>query len=728
MLWPLVTHARSAVADSEGDPLLNAWAMRWVQHALVAHPFSLYDANAFAPSRHVLAFSEALLPQAVMAWPIWLVTHDALFAHNLMILVTYPLCAVAMYALCRGLGAMRGAAFIAGLCYAFAPFRLDNNSHIQVLSMQWMPLALLATIRFVQRPTRWRGVAVTVMLVLVSLSSVYYLIIFGTGLAAFCLIEAIRQHRTLLSRTGVGLLIALIAAGIILISLSLPYLWMQHEQRITRSLDEAYGNSAYALSYLTVSPGSVVWNHLLPTAREAHSPLFPGLILGALGVAGLWSVRRQWMAGIAALGITGLVLSFGPSTGGSEAGIPLPYRVLYAHVFGYQGLRGPDRFFVLVLLALCVFASLGASLLFAFVQRHAPLLVRSGLALTAVVAGAVLLDDGSRLKPTVPVDRSAETLAPYRWLTTQPDTGAIAEFPVGTYGARTAFYSTYHWHPVLWGTSSIPQAHYELRKRLSGQGEYVGPNDLDALSDMGVRTLLIHRSAYDTTTYNRIRSQLAKAPLRVGLIAQIGDCDIYHLMPLTSPTRPKVDATFTSHALANGRLYGQMLVSNGAPTYRVVYPTGRPLFTAEFRDGRGAIIAREEIAISLLAIDDPGDVAIPFNIAAPRQPGDYTVTLRAEGVPGFQANTPTSVTVLDPGSLPRLTLDGRRLTSRSLFTPDEPVALWITLRNQITIPLPEAVAKPDGTIDVTLRAVPADTARIVAHGKVSGIELWVAPS
>ena len=101
MLWPLVAHLTSAVADTLGDPLLNAWTLRWVQHALVTNPAHLYDGNMFAPNARSLAFSELLLPQAIMAWPVWLVTHDALLAYNLILLATYPLCALGMYALCR---------------------------------------------------------------------------------------------------------------------------------------------------------------------------------------------------------------------------------------------------------------------------------------------------------------------------------------------------------------------------------------------------------------------------------------------------------------------------------------------------------------------------------------------------------------------------------------------------------------------------------------------------
>ena len=85
--------------------------------------------------------------------------------------------------------------------------------------MEWMPLALLAVIRYMQRPSRWRFVAVAVTVMLSGLSSVYYLMMFGTGLALFLVIEAVRQRgmffsrRTVFTRAAYGLIGALALAS-----------------------------------------------------------------------------------------------------------------------------------------------------------------------------------------------------------------------------------------------------------------------------------------------------------------------------------------------------------------------------------------------------------------------------------------------------------------------------------------------------------------------------------
>ena len=728
MLWPLVTHLTSAVADTEGDPLLNAWALRWDQHALRTRPLHMYDANQFAPNLHALAFSDALFPQALVAWPVWLFTHDVLVTHNVMVLLTYPVCAIAMYALCRGFGAVRGAAFLGGLCYMLAPMRLDENAHLQVLSIQWMPLALLALVRFVQRPTLLRGIAITLACAACALSSAYYAVIFGTGATVFILVEAMRFRRHLRTRTGIAAVVALTTALIVVVVVNRPYFAMQHEQGITRTLDEAYDNSAHLSSYLTVVPGSIIWQHLLPTSRPGYGALFPGAVLIGLALVGLGAMRRQWLLGLGLLGVVGFVLSFGPTWGAKTTGLPLPYRLLYAHVPGFAAIRGPARFATLPLLALCVLAALGGTRIAARLRGRLLTATHSGLLLTLIATGAILLDDGARLLPTIPVDRSPETLAPYQWLATQPDRGIVAEFPVSTMATRTAFYSTYHWHPVLWGHSGlIPEAQYELQKRLVGQGDYVGPGDLAALADFGVETILIHQSAYTPEMYTRIRMQLAKVPNRLPFIAHIGDCDIYRLAIVPHASAPSLTARFSTVAIpTDGELYGEVRLHNSDTDNRMLYVVGRPALMVMIRDLHGTIVTTVPVPTPVPALLPPGDASVLFSVAIHLPAGSYRATLKVENLPAFQPQDATPLQVVPVPSAPRLTVRLHEISSPAVFAPNEAVAMWVTQRNQANVSLTDVRANGDGSLSVHVGDYPPDAIRLVAYGRDTGAALWAA--
>ena len=70
MSWPLVLHLGSDVGKDLGDPLLQAWQVAWIGHALLHAPLDLWQANTFWPYDDTLAFSDVLVgyaPAGLMA-------------------------------------------------------------------------------------------------------------------------------------------------------------------------------------------------------------------------------------------------------------------------------------------------------------------------------------------------------------------------------------------------------------------------------------------------------------------------------------------------------------------------------------------------------------------------------------------------------------------------------------------------------------------------------------
>ena len=73
---------------------------------------------------------------------------NPILCYNLLFLSTFVLSGLGMYLLVRELTGNPLAAFVAGLLFAFAPYRLPQSSHLQVLSSQWMPFALYGFRRY----------------------------------------------------------------------------------------------------------------------------------------------------------------------------------------------------------------------------------------------------------------------------------------------------------------------------------------------------------------------------------------------------------------------------------------------------------------------------------------------------------------------------------------------------------------------------------------------------
>ncbi len=131
--WPLPRHVLDGVAHDAGDPILNAWILWWSTRALPLTA-AWWNAPMFYPAAGSFAFSEHLLGELPLAWPVIAATGNALFGYNVALIASYILCGLGAHFLAYTLTRRHDAAFVAGIAYAFAPYRLAQLPHIQVLA------------------------------------------------------------------------------------------------------------------------------------------------------------------------------------------------------------------------------------------------------------------------------------------------------------------------------------------------------------------------------------------------------------------------------------------------------------------------------------------------------------------------------------------------------------------------------------------------------------------
>ena len=140
---PLWLRFASAVPSDIGDPLLNTWILAWDVRSLTIHPLNLFDANIFFPLPGTLAYSEHLLGNALAALPVLLLTGEPVVAYNATFLLSFIVGGWGTYLLVRRYTYCGWAAFLAGLAFAYAPYRLTSFSHVQLRTLQWLPISLL---------------------------------------------------------------------------------------------------------------------------------------------------------------------------------------------------------------------------------------------------------------------------------------------------------------------------------------------------------------------------------------------------------------------------------------------------------------------------------------------------------------------------------------------------------------------------------------------------------
>jgi hypothetical protein len=146
MHWPLVLNLGDEIPKDLGDPLPQAWQVAWGGHALLDQPIEFFQSNQFWPVEDSLAFGDALIGYA----PAGLIgdgPFDAVVRYDLLFLFAYALAFVGAYLLARELGVGPAGAAVAGAAFAFAPFRLEQDGHMQVISSGGIPLALAFAVR-----------------------------------------------------------------------------------------------------------------------------------------------------------------------------------------------------------------------------------------------------------------------------------------------------------------------------------------------------------------------------------------------------------------------------------------------------------------------------------------------------------------------------------------------------------------------------------------------------
>ena len=295
MTWPLAARITGGVAWDLGDSVLNMWILAWdceqlrgILHGHFSHLTHFFDANIFHPAPLTLAYSEHLVPQAIQIFPIYALTRNPILCYNLLFLSTFVLSGLGMFLFTRELTGSTPAAVVGGLLFAFAPYRIPQASHLQVLSSQWMPLAMYGFRRYFDGGRTPALIGATVAVVVQGLSSGYYLLYFTPFAVAYVLWEMWRNGRLNDRRTWFSIIAAGMAAAAVIAPFVVPYMRASRELQLSRSLSETTRLSADVYSYATASTAQRFWgNRIADVFPKREGELFPGavpLVLALLGI------------------------------------------------------------------------------------------------------------------------------------------------------------------------------------------------------------------------------------------------------------------------------------------------------------------------------------------------------------------------------------------------------------------------------------------------------------
>ncbi|MBI3494058.1 MAG: hypothetical protein HY047_20110 [Acidobacteria bacterium] len=295
MTWPLVTIMNRRIAGDMGDPLFNCWVLLWTGgqllralHGDLSALSHYWDANIFYPAPLTLAYSEHLTPQMLQILPLLAATDNVILCYNVLLLGTFVLSGLGMYLLVRELTGQPLAAFLAGLAFAFAPYRIDQYTHLEVVSSQWMPFALYGFRRFFVTSRLRPLVGGAVALLAQALSCGYYMAYFTPFAAAYCVYE-MAARGTLGDRRTWRALVVAGAAVLIVVALFLrPYFHARAIGEVgVRDPGDIQQFSADTRAFATISSSSRLLGTLVRSMPRNENQGFPGFTILAFATVAI---------------------------------------------------------------------------------------------------------------------------------------------------------------------------------------------------------------------------------------------------------------------------------------------------------------------------------------------------------------------------------------------------------------------------------------------------------
>jgi hypothetical protein len=132
----------------DSDALQNLWIVWWgATHLDLGYP-KIFDANGYYPNPRPLAYSEPQFAQALLSWPLFRWLDNRVLSYNLLVALSLSLSAFAAHLFLREIVGSTWAAFVGAVVYAFSAYSFSQLARSQLVSLQWMPLALLCLHRF----------------------------------------------------------------------------------------------------------------------------------------------------------------------------------------------------------------------------------------------------------------------------------------------------------------------------------------------------------------------------------------------------------------------------------------------------------------------------------------------------------------------------------------------------------------------------------------------------
>jgi hypothetical protein len=539
MTYPLILKmGTAALGGGGGDGTYFIWLVAWYQKAIFQlrispffDPFLNYPQGWNLTTTDITPAMVALaLPGSLLFNPTW--------GYNFAMLLSFILSGWSMYLWVKHLTGDRLAGLVAGTVFAFLPYRMVHFfvGHLNLAGTQWFPFYfwglfdLLKQEKFSWKPVLMAGIAAG----LIGLTSSYYIymtiLISGVFLLGFLIF---RGYKRLKKAAFWKSLLAFGTLALILVGLSMfPFLRLNSQNGLaSRSADYLNRYSASPTDFVIPSIKQFLWGKWIDNTFSPEifqeSTLYIGAVAFVLAVIA-WIKRRQLLhpelIGTAILvAAAGFVLSLGIQLhwlGHVVVSLPrvlqgifhrtdmptiyFPAYYLFRYVPFFSKMRVMMRFGLFTLIFSSMMAGLGAYLLTKSASIKVKRCVGIGLLLLVFIDFFPGTWNGFRLTQARPVDA---------WLETQPNIGAVAQFPFSEESSQGQVYDTLVYQKPFLGGNFNANSPEQYSRIQADMGTFPSQTSVDLLRQLGVTYVVVDSTQYGS--FANVDSRIRALGLRL---------------------------------------------------------------------------------------------------------------------------------------------------------------------------------------------------------------------
>lgn len=385
--WPIVTRISSY--SEGGDAMFNAWTLSRDQHCILRQGCPSYvNGNIFFPHTNSMLYSETQLSAGLLTMPLYFINQNPIFSYNVWMITSFFLMGFFMYLLAKYLSKNNEfISILAGILFAFSPFRMPAISHMQNISIFYLPLAFLLIFKYLDKKKRGYLIGLLATLILQFYASwyqmIFVLVALGILLAGFAVFK-LAKPKVVLTVFAVVCLAALST-----LPLAKAYTNFSKATNASFSPVSQATYSSSLLDYVTPQSGTLlgkIFYHVRPSTHlnsyNPDSDSYYGFTLYALAIIVFVLAYKNRKRGVQAIkkyrlsilfiliAVAGFIISLGPylkfrgsyyyqaSAIGFRYIIPAPYFLVDKVLPQLSFMRALGRSGVLILFSLCCMLAL----------------------------------------------------------------------------------------------------------------------------------------------------------------------------------------------------------------------------------------------------------------------------------------------------------------------------------------------------------------------------------